>query len=106
MSEQDWEYSRGDDEWGYSRGDSGWRLQDAGMGMLRVALLFGSAMVVLALLIVPMLDRDRFDRPVAAGLDVINTGSVQAPASYTVRRSVLHPSTCVIDNNGLRGGNC
>ncbi len=102
MSERDWEYSRG---------DRGWRLEDAGMGMLRVALLFGSAAVMLALLIVPILDQGGRDRGAirAEGVDTISTGSIQSQGGYRVRRSVLQPSpdsVCIIRDNGARSGDC
>jgi len=81
---------------------------------VRVALLFGSAAVALALIATPMLDRNArvrvSDGGFARGLDMMSTGSTPRPASiYVVRRSVLQPSpsaVCVIHANGVRSGDC
>lgn len=101
-----------DGEWDFARNDRGWRVEQAGMGMLRVALLFGSAMVALALLLTPILDQNRHVAAdgSAAGLDLLSTGSVKTSgAQYTIRRSVLQDSPnsiCVIRSNGTRSGSC
>ena len=75
-SDNDWDDPRSRD----------WRAVDAGMGMLRITLLFGSA------------------------ADMTSTGSVSGyHGGYTIRRSVLQPSPnsiCIIRDNGTRSGNC
>lgn len=100
-----------DRDWDSSGNDRAWRIEEAGMGVLRIALLFGSAAVALALLIVPMLDRDAgmFAGRSAAGIDVMSTGSISSGSSYTIRRSVLQDSpnsVCIIRSNGTRSGDC
>ena len=40
----------------WSRNDRGWSAGGAGMGILRITLLFGSAAVALALIIAPIAD--------------------------------------------------
>ena len=102
-----------DREWDSIRPDRSFRAADAGMGILRITLLFGSAAVALALIAVPVLDsqtrsasnRDAF----AGGLDTMSTGSIGPRATYTLRRSVLQPSpssVCIIRADGQRSGDC
>jgi hypothetical protein len=116
-----------DRDWDSIRPDRSFRA--AGMGILRITLLFGSAAVALALIATPLLDsRTRSGRAdFAGGLDRMSTGSVGStgsvestgpigstgstgrPVTYTVRRSVLQPlpsSICVIRDNGQRSGDC
>ncbi|MFQ0814256.1 hypothetical protein AVM02_12630 [Brucella anthropi] len=94
----------------------------AGRGFLRVVLLFGSAAVALALIIVPVLNEQA--NKIAAqsvlpdGIDRTMTGSIKRDAgsqphapgqTYTVRKSVLQPSpnsVCIIEANGSRHGDC
>jgi len=85
----------------------------AGIGVLRLALLFGSAAVALTLIAVPLLDRNsrldyaRDNSPF--GLDMTSTGSIGRGGTYTVRRSVLQPSpdaVCIIRADGRRSGDC
>lgn len=83
----------------------------AGMSMLRVALLFGSVVIALAMLVVPMLDngtrQTSYDRPI--GLDTMTTSSVGGGKRYTIRRSVLQSSpdaVCIIHDNGAKSGDC
>ncbi|ESX68135.1 MULTISPECIES: hypothetical protein [unclassified Mesorhizobium] len=82
---------------------------NAGMGILRIALLFGSAAVALALIATPYLDsrtRSQFARD---GLDTMSTGSIGQRDSYTLRKSVLQPlpsSVCVIRADGRSSGDC
>lgn len=86
----------------------------AGMGLLRVTLLFGSAAVALALVAAPLLDNSGGRQAVYArdgspfGLDMTSTGSISR-GTYTVRRSVLQPSpgsVCIIGADGRRSGDC
>ncbi|TIV91385.1 MAG: hypothetical protein E5V85_31030, partial [Mesorhizobium sp.] len=80
-------------EWDSIRTDRTFRAADAGMGILRIALLFGSAAVALALIATPFLDNQT--RPQGArngligGLDMASTGSIGHRDTYTLRRSVL-----------------
>ncbi len=97
-------------------------LTKAGRGILRVVLLFGSAVVALALIIVPILN-DQANKIAAqsvlpAGVDRTMTGSIKRDASaqphapgqtYTVRKSVLQPSpdsVCIIEADGSHRGDC
>lgn len=100
-------------DWDSIRPDRGFRAVDAGMGILRITLLFGSAAVALALIATPFLDnqtRPQGARDGFAGLDMTATGSIgHRTSTYTVRRSVLQPmpsSICVIRNDGSRSGEC
>lgn len=99
-------------DWDSIRPDRSFRAADAGVGLLRLTLLFGSAAVALALLAAPVLDRSTrqqfagADYP--AGLDMVSTGSIGS-RTYTVRRSVLQASpdsVCIISANGHRSGDC
>jgi hypothetical protein len=77
-------------------------------GALRIALLFGSAAVALALIAVPLLEGRVSDRP-AGGVDLMSTGSIGTGETYTIRRSVLQSSpdaVCVIRSDGTRSGDC
>ncbi len=103
-------------EWNRIQDDRNSWLGVAGMGAVRVALLFGSAAVALALIIAPFAESQtrsytaQFDS-YPEGLDTMSTGSVASGQSgrYVVRRSVLQPSPdsiCVIRSNGARSGDC
>lgn len=88
-------------------------LGGAGMGTLRVALLFGSVGVALALILTPLMER-RMDKAAyrGAGVDSFKTGSIsdaQRRQTYTMRRSVLQSSPqalCIISADGSRSGAC
>jgi hypothetical protein len=80
-----------------------------GSAMVRVALLFSTAGVALALFLAPMMQRDM--RPVGqfATLDTMSTGSIGQTGSYTIRKSVLSQkpgAVCVIRSDGRRLGDC
>ena len=95
------------------------------MGALRLALLFGSAAVGLALILTPLAE-SQVERMAyssySSRLDPMATGTIggamgggqgfasqRAGSSYTVRRSVLQPSpssVCIIRSNGMRTGDC
>lgn len=97
-------------EWNAVRGERESVIGMAGMGILRITLLFGSAMVALALIITPVVDQSR-SQFTASGvrLDRMTTGSTGRTDAYTLRRSVLQPSPnsiCVIRANGMRSGDC
>lgn len=99
-----------DRDWDSIRPERSFRVADAGMGMLRITLLFGSAAVALALVATPFLD-SQTQQQIArdGGLDMASTGSIGHRDTYTLRRSVLQPlpsSICVIRNDGSRHGDC
>ncbi|UCI20899.1 hypothetical protein FJ970_08055 [Mesorhizobium sp. B2-1-8] len=101
-----------DRDWDSIRPDRGFRAADAGMGVLRVTLLFGSAAVALALIATPFLDsqtRSQTARDDFPGLDMAATGSIGHRSTYTVRRSVLQAApdgVCIIRSDGKRSGDC
>lgn len=99
-----------EEQWNLVRSARGTRFENAGMGALRITLLFGSAVIALALLATPALDmRTRQQVGNAAGLDMMSTGSVRRGEVYTIRRSVLQPkpdAICIIRSNGQRSGEC
>jgi hypothetical protein len=99
-------------DWESIRPERSFRAADAGMGLLRLTLLFGSAAVALALIAAPLLDsgsRQDYARDNGPfGLDMTSTGSI-GRGTYTVRRSVLQPSpdaVCIIRADGKRSGDC
>ncbi|MHA6685615.1 hypothetical protein [Mesorhizobium sp. A556] len=101
------------DDWDSLRSERGSRAVEAGMGLLRITLLFGSVAIALALIAVPLLDNSNDNRQVArdgfAGIDTMSTGSIERGGTYTIRRSVLQSSSesvCVIRANGRRSGDC
>ncbi|TIN19823.1 MAG: hypothetical protein E5Y31_23780 [Mesorhizobium sp.] len=101
-----------DRDWDSIRPERSFRAADAGMGILRITLLFGSAAVALALIAIPFLDsqtRSLSVRDDLGGLDMTATGSLSHRETYTLRRSVLQPqpsSVCVIRSNGRSSGDC
>ncbi|HEY4191819.1 MAG TPA: hypothetical protein VGM46_04165 [Mesorhizobium sp.] len=101
-----------DEDWDSIRPQRGFRAFNAGMGVLRIALLFGSAAIALALIAVPLLDNDngrQIARDSFPGIDTTTTGSIGHSGTYTVRRSVLQASpesVCLIRANGRRSGDC
>jgi hypothetical protein len=97
-----------EDEWNLIRKDRAWRPAGAGMGLVRIALLFAFAMIL-----VPIVDDRPRDRLAAggyaAGVDYFETGTVKRQETYTIRRSVLQPSphsVCAIHADGRREGDC
>jgi hypothetical protein len=79
------------------------------MSVLRMTLLFGSAAVALALILVPLADRSADPLMVGVGgLDYMATGSTGERGSYTIRRSVLQKTgaPCIIRADGRRSGGC
>lgn len=100
-----------EDEWDMTRNGRESFFGVAGMGVLRVTLLFGSAAVALALIVAPI--ADNYSRPqfadAEAGLDYMSTASIGQRGAYTIRKSVLQDmpgSLCVIRNNGQQIGDC
>jgi hypothetical protein len=101
-----------DKDWDSIRPGRSSRAAEAGMGVLRLTLLFGSAAVAMALLATPLLDRGSRQQfaggSFPAGLDMTSTGSI-GKRVYTLRRSVLQPSpdsVCIISAAGRRSGDC
>nr|WP_298101877.1 hypothetical protein [uncultured Shinella sp.] len=86
---------------------------DTRTGALNLALLFGTAVIALALVLTPVLSA-KSDKRMMANVpdefDMISTGSIPSETGkrYTVRRSVLQEmpgAVCIIDDNG-RGNGC
>ncbi|UVK41811.1 hypothetical protein BPNPMPFG_003402 [Mesorhizobium sp. AR07] len=102
-----------DRDWDSIRPERSFSAADAGMGILRITLLFGSAAVALALVATPFLDNQTRSLvphdDLAGGLDMTATGSISRHETYTLRRSVLQPqpsSVCIIRSNGTSSGDC
>jgi hypothetical protein len=96
-------------EWDAIRGRSAPLLGMAGMSVIRVTLLFGSAAVALALILAPMAARYSKSEIVGIdGVDYMATGSISPGRSYTVHRSVLQKpgAVCIIHASGQRSGDC
>jgi hypothetical protein len=106
-----------ENDWDVVKNDRGWPSGGAGMGILRITLLFGSAAVALALILAPIADQQV--RNYAAdrapfGLDDMATGSIKGSGGnagrvYTIHKSVLQTSpdaVCVIHTDGRRAGDC
>lgn len=87
-------------------------LTKAGRGLMRLVLLFGSAAIALALIIVPVLN-DQANKVAAQsvlpdGVDRTMTASVKrdAPAAHTAERQPLPAPICVIEADGRHHGDC
>ena len=86
---------------------------DTRTGALNLALLFGTAVIALALVLTPVLSA-KTDKRIMANVpdefDMISTGSVpttEGGKRYTVRRSVLQEmpgAVCIVDGNGQGNG--
>ncbi|SFI83521.1 hypothetical protein SAMN04515648_1947 [Phyllobacterium sp. CL33Tsu] len=91
-------------------------LMNAGTGLLRITLLFGSAAIALALIIAPLADRGSqsvVDYSAGRSLDEMATGSIRkddpSTKTYTIHRSVLQRSpnaVCIIKSDGSQSGDC
>lgn len=102
------------------------RLRKAGRGLLRLALLFGSAGLALALIIVPLLNqqatRSLQESVFPEGIDRTTTASVKRAATPVAEKKIevaapanagsiatdapkLH-DICIIEPNGHRDGDC
>lgn len=85
-------------------------------GFVRCVLLFGSAVLALALVIVPVLSQKANKQTAQslfpAGVDMMSTGSIQhgnPDKSYIERKSLLQSSpesVCVIARDGTQQGDC
>jgi hypothetical protein len=79
--------------------------------IMRVALLFGSATIAIALIATAALDA-RLDSQFARndlGIDRMATGSIGYNGTYVMRRSVLQSSrdsVCILRDNGTQSGEC
>lgn len=86
----------------------------AGFGALRITLLFGSAAVALAIILVPLINRATGDDSAfqarSRNVDTIITGSTSKGTNeYSVRRSILQDDVtqpCVIYADGRQTGDC
>ncbi|MFB9952789.1 hypothetical protein ACFFP0_28420 [Rhizobium puerariae] len=105
MDEEFWKAVRGRQRATYGSGRT---------GALNIALLFGTAVIALSLIVTPMLagrDDNRRLANVQEDFDKITTGSIK-PAekgmkNYTIRRSVLQEtpgSVCIVQGYG--DGDC
>jgi hypothetical protein len=87
-------------------------------GFVRFVLLFGSAIIALTLVIVPILS-EKANKQTAqslfpAGVDMMSTGSIQRDkaadqGTYIERKSLLQSSpaaVCTIASNGRQQGDC
>lgn len=89
-------------------------IETAGFGALRITLLFGSAAVALAIILVPLINRatggDASLQARSRGVDTFITGSTtKYKNEYSVRRSVLQDDVtqpCVIYADGRETGGC
>jgi len=81
-------------------------------GALNLALLFGTAVIALALVLTPVLS-SRTDKRIMANVpddfDMISTGSIPQDNGkrYTVRRSILQEmpgAVCIVRGNGEDNG--
>ncbi len=81
-----------------------------GSGAVRLALLFGSVAIALALIAVPLLERKSGSLTARSrNIDYVNTGSIARGSTYTVRRSVLQRdpgAVCIIRGDGTLSGDC
>ena len=90
------------------------RLEYAGGSILRIALLFGSVSIALAMIASHLLDKNLSGTVVQTerasnGLDFGSTASIGPKSRYTIRKSVLQPnpnSVCIIRPNGTYSGDC
>jgi len=102
-----------EDEWNLIRKDRARNFGGTGIGVVRIALLFGFIAVAFAMILVPIVDdqsRSYFGRAGSAiGIDDFKTGTIGQRETYTIRRSVLQPSpysVCTIHRSGQREGDC
>lgn len=102
-----------EDEWNLIRKGRAKGFGGAGIGVLRIALLFGFIAVAFAMILVPIVDDQ--SRPYvgragsAIGIDNFKTGTIRQRETYTIRRSVLQSSphsVCTIRSSGRREGDC
>jgi hypothetical protein len=97
-----------EDEWNLIRTD---KVPDTSfrISAIRIALLFSSVAVALALFLVPFAENQSRNLASSGSLDMMSTGSVSRDTSYTLRRSVLQPSetsVCIIRADGTQTGEC
>lgn len=100
-----------EEDWRYFAADRDVQPAMSGLGSLRIALLFGSGAIALALLVVPFVEQQAREQFASgpAQLDTMSTGSIARGGTYTIRRSVLQTdrnSVCIIRPNGARSGDC
>lgn len=102
-----------DDEWDIVQDTRSVGIAEAGSGLLRVSLLFGSAAIALTLFLVPIMTKSTDSTSSIArnvdGIDQTSTGSIGNANEYVLRRSVLQhspSSVCVINKGGKQSGDC
>jgi hypothetical protein len=83
----------------------------AGVGPVRVALLFGTVAVAMALLLPPVLDGGERMTAYNPGIDTMATGSIpngdRGVRQYTLRRSIAQePGSVCILHFGDNGSRC
>ncbi|MDH4438766.1 MAG: hypothetical protein QE284_00040 [Rhizobium sp.] len=98
-----------EDFWKAARSRERSSIKSGRIGVLNIALLFGTAAIALSLVLTPMLAA-KTDRKTLAfqpdDYDMITTGSIPKADTgkrYTIRRSVLQEtpgSVCIIDGYG------
>lgn len=89
-------------------------IETASFGALRITLLFGSAAVALAIILVPLINRatggDAMMQARGQAVDTFYTGSTtKQKNAYSVRRSVLQDDVtqpCIIYADGRQAGDC
>src|SRR5690606_29139924 len=85
-------------------------LSSAGMGVLRVTLLFGSAAIALTLLLTPDSERRSRQAVFDPGIDNIVTSSFGSRSNARqAPLGILPPSSdmpCIISRDGSKRGNC
>ena len=83
-------------------------LSSAGMGILRVTLLFGSAAIALTLLTMPDSERRTRQAIFDPGIDNIVTSSFGSRSNARQIVGILPPSSdaCIISRDGTKRGNC
>ncbi len=85
------------------------RLEYAGGSILRVALLFGSVSIAIAMIVTHLLDNSIITQSASNGLDFGATASIGSKERYIIRKSVLQTdpnSVCIIRENGTYSGDC
>lgn len=101
-----------DDFWSSVYSASSENKRQGRYSIVRMALLFGSAAVALALIIPSMIDTSSNDWELLSssrGLDYTTTATARRSREYTIQRSVLQPSAssvCIIEPNGRQTGDC
>ena len=84
----------------------------AGFSAIRIALLFGTAVIALAFMLPPMIELTTDDWKLTSsdpGIDYMTTATVRKNRQYRLQRSVVLNSVnsvCIIHADGQRSGDC